>query len=454
MSSQTTPASPTDPAAAGTASAAAAPTASTSVRVLNDNGAWCWFQDERALVDPVAGTLLVGSIAAPQGPGGAERDGNVELAVHDLATGDTEVVVLHANLEADDHNVPALWIRPDGRYLAMYTKHKTDNFTRWRISTRPHDASEWGPEQTFDWTELTDGRGVTYSNLHHLSAEGRLYAFARAVNDDPTILVSTDDGGTFDYGGKLFTRPKIGYVNGYTRYSSNGTDRIDLITTDHHPRDYDNSIYHGYISGGALHRSDGTVVHDAVLDPEAPSQVELTTILATGSELGGARLTHAWTTDLRHGRGDQAGQLAAVLTARAGDEPENSNFSDHRFVYARFDGETWQTRHLAMAGANLLPHEEDYTGLAAIDPYDLDSLYLSSPVDPRDGSSLAHHEIFHGRTGDGGATWTWTAVTEGSNVDNLRPIVAPGDPDRRPLLWFRGSMTASQRYDCEIVAIV
>src|SRR5699024_5263711 len=95
-----------------------------TVHTVNDNGAWCWFQDERALIDPVAGTLLVGSIAAPEGAGGAERAGNVELAVHHLATGATRVVVLHANLEADDHNVPALWIRPDGRYLAMYTKHK------------------------------------------------------------------------------------------------------------------------------------------------------------------------------------------------------------------------------------------------------------------------------------------------------------------------------------------
>ena len=426
----------------------------SSPRVLNDNGAWCWFQDERALVDPVANTLLVGSIAAPEGQGGAQRAGNVELAVHDLRTGDTQVVVLHENLEVDDHNAPALWIRPDGRYLAMYTKHKTDNFTRWRLSTHPHDASTWDAEQVFDWTDLTGGRGATYANLHHLSAEDRLYAFARAINDDPSILVSDDHGATFSYGGKLFTRPKVGYVNGYTRYASNSADRIDLITTDHHPRDYDNSIYHGYIAAGALHRSDGTVVDPHVLDAQAPSQVELTTILPTGTILGGAALTHAWTADLRQGRGKQNGQLAAVLTARANDEPENSTFTDHRFVYARFDGADWQAHHLALAGANLLPHEEDYTGLAAIDPYDLDSLYLSAPFDPRDGSALAHHEIFHGRTGDGGTSWTWTPVTENSAGDNLRPIVVPGDPHTHAVLWFRGSMTASQHYDCEVVGLI
>ena len=33
--------------------------------LLNDNGAWCWFQDERAIIDPANKTLLVGSVAAP-----------------------------------------------------------------------------------------------------------------------------------------------------------------------------------------------------------------------------------------------------------------------------------------------------------------------------------------------------------------------------------------------------
>ncbi|UKA68621.1 BNR-4 repeat-containing protein [Arthrobacter sp. FW306-05-C] len=239
---------------------------------INDNGAWCWFQDERALVDPVTNTLLAGSVAAPDGPGGESRGGNIEIAVLDLATGQSTVHVLHQRLEPDDHNAPALLIRPDGRYLAMYAKHKTDNFSRWRISTRPHDASEWGPEECFDWTELAAGRGATYSNLHRLDAESRVYNFVRAINDDPTMMVSEDDGSSWSYGGKLFTRPKIGYVNGYTRYVGNGTDRIDLITTDHHPRDFNNSIYHGFIRDNALHDGQGQVVSKPLLGSPASTR--------------------------------------------------------------------------------------------------------------------------------------------------------------------------------------
>jgi hypothetical protein len=423
--------------------------------VINDNGAWCWFQDERALVDQETGTLLVGSMAVAEGEGGEGRSGNVELTIVDLASRTARVVVLHEALEPDDHDVPALWHRSDGRWLAAYTKHKSDDLLRWRIS-EPGEGTRWGQERTFDWAPYTQGRGVTYANLHEL--DGRLYCFTRAVNDDPCALVSDDDGDTWAYAGKIFTRPKVGYVNGYTRYSA--TDgRIDLVTTDHHPRDFDNSIYHGYFSGGALHRSDGSTVHDHLFDATAgaPSQVELTTVLGAGEVLDGVRLTHAWTSDIRRAAD---GTIVATLTARGDDEPASPDEEfarmrpvlDHRFVYARKEpGREWMLHSLGKAGAGLLPHEQDYTGLATIDPYDVDSVYVSTPFDPRTGAETAHHEIYSGRTTDAGATWDWTPVTENSAVDNLRPIVAPGDPGRVALLWFRGEMTASQHYRCEVV---
>ncbi|HET6743725.1 MAG TPA: hypothetical protein VFH76_32530, partial [Kribbella sp.] len=194
------------------------------------------------------------------------------------------------------------------------------------------------------------------------------------------------------------------------------------------------------------------------LDADAPSQVELTTILAADSVWDGEPMTHCWTVDIRRGAD---GSLAAVLTARH-DTPENPEDAfarkhpvpDHRFFYARLaPGGEWQVQQLAKAGHGLLEHENDYTGLVAIDPYDLDSVYVSTPIDPHDGTALEHHEIFHGRTTDSGATWKWTPVTANSGVDNLRPIVAPGDPSRIPLLWFRGEMTASQHYNCEVVLL-
>lgn len=425
--------------------------------VINDNGAWCWFQDERALVDPDAQLLVVGSVAAAEGPGGAERVGDLDVTVVDLATMTATVTVLHPGFEADDHDVPAFWRRSDGRWGAAYARHKTDDLS-WFALSEPGDPTAWGEPRTFDWSELTGGRGVTYSNLHRL--DGRLYWFARSINDDPSVLVSDDEGDSWAYSGKLFTRDKVGYVNSYTRYASDGGTRIDILGTDHHPRDYDNSIYHGYLAGGALRDSTGAVVDADPLDADAPNQDRLTTVIAAGTQLGGATLTHFWTTDIRR----VGEEVAAVVTARANDPVGPMDYSDpewhgrftpipdHRFVYARLSADgTWGVHHLALAGDGLLPHEQDYTGLAAIDPYDADTLYLSTAFDPRDGTPTRHHEIYRGHTADRGATWTWDPVTQDSEVENLRPIVAPGDPGRTPLLWFRGSMTASQHFDCEVV---
>jgi hypothetical protein len=219
---------------------------------FNENGAWCWFQDPRLLIDPANNTVLICSVANSHGVDGDGRSGDVDIVTFYPDTGRPTRFILHHNLqEQDDHNAAAVILRPDGRYLAMYSRHNRDNLSYYRVSTRPHDATDWQPERIFDWTAAITAAGdhshVTYSNLFYLPAERKTYNFSRAINDDPCILISNDSGGTWSYGGKLLTEQKIGYVNGYTKYASNGVDRIDFITTEHHPRDFNNSIYHGYI---------------------------------------------------------------------------------------------------------------------------------------------------------------------------------------------------------------
>lgn len=439
------------------------------VGVVNANGGWCWFQDERSLVDPASGVAVIGSVASPDGADGARRDGDVEVSVVDLDTLTSQQLVLHPGFEADDHDDPALWRRRDGRWLAVYSRHKTDEDTFWRIS-EPGDPTRWGPERSFRWTPVfgaeftgrAPGRGVTYQNVHQL--DGRLYCFVRAVNDDPCYLVSDDDGDSWAFGGRLLTREKVGYVNGYARYAS-GThlgddDRIDLVITEHHPRDFPTSIWHGYLAGGALHRSDGTVVGPLGrgLEDETPRAEDLTQVFANGTEVDGQVLTHCWTTDIRRAAD---GRVVVLFTARADDDQGVElpyRYADPlphtllRGVLAH-DG-TWTVHRVADAGPQLLAHETDYTGLASIDPDDVDALYLATPVDPRDGSDLGVHEILHGQTEDDGATWTWTPVTSGSSASSYRPIAVPGDPGRRVLTWYRGTMHSSQKYDCEIVLAV
>lgn len=404
------------------------------VIVLNDNGAWSWFEDERAVVDPVTGTLVVSSVADASGTGGMTRDGNVEVAVHDIAAGTTRREVLHAHLEDDDHNSAALYLRRDGRYVAMYSTHAADTRTRWRVSD-PADRAGWSPERALD-----HGSAVTYSNVYP-ARDGRLYAFVRTAGLDPHVLVSDDEGVTWRAGGQLLNGPGRPYV----RYAADHTGRIHILATEQHPHAAPTSVYHGIIDEGRLLRSDGTVVDPDLSDDVAARTERLTSVFAAS---GGER---AWTVDLQV---DAHGWPHAVFSVH-GREAGND------YWYSWFDGAAWRTHFLAPAGSALYRGQPFYTGLVAIDPGDVGRVVISTDVHPETGVPLIsgadgqqHHELFEGITTDGGATWHWTTITADSTAHNLRPIIPIWDSDQRALLWLRGVYTKYTEYDLDVVAII
>lgn len=431
-------------AALATSTLQAANDVAGSLVTVNDNGAWSWFEDERAVVDQAAGKIIVSSVANGAGTGGAARNGDVEVNSWTIATGAVSQFTLSDNLQADDHNSAGLWIRPDGRYVALYSRHSSDNLTRYRVSTTAGSIASWSSESQFD-----NGTGTTYSNLHYLPNDnggaGRLYNFTRTVGWDPNILVSSNHGSTWTYGGRLLAEGGTS-DRPYARYFSNG-DKIHFITTERHPRNFNNSIFHGYIKDGVLYDSVGTVKDANLFDGTAvaPNGTNLTTIFATGTSFGGTPMNRAWTIDVAI---DAGGNPYAIFQARA-----NGNTSDHRFFYARFNGSTWNVNQLARAGGFLYAAEDDYTGLAALDPHNPNRLFISSKIDPRDNSNLAHYEIFEGVTANGGVNWSWTPITFNSTVDNLRPIVPKWDGVNTALLWMRGNYSTYTSYNLDIVGL-
>jgi hypothetical protein len=71
------------------------------------------------------------------------------------------------------------------------------------------------------------------------------------------------------------------------------------------------------------------------------------------------------------------------------------------------------------------------------------------------GDGRRHYEIFRGVTGDGGASWTFTAITRASTVDNLRPVLPPAAPDgQRALVWLRGTYRSYTDYQQQVVALL
>ncbi len=408
--------------------------------LLNDDGGWCWFQDPRALM--VGDVVVFGSVAS--GYRDPERRGDIEVTSYDPASGEITVFELHDRLQLDDHDAPALLERPDGRLVAVYSKHGNDELVRVRISSRPRDAGAWEEERQF-----AAGAGATYSNVYLLKGvaegAGRLYDFHRGQGWDPNFLVSDDLGVTWTYGGRLLGGPGRPYL----RYASDGERTVHLIATEQHPRDFDNGIYHALLRDGVLCASDGKRI--AELGEREVRPDELTRVFAGDAD-------HvAWTVDLEL---DRAGNPVAVFSVQrdGAGKPGGQGGLDHRFHYARWDGKAWVQHELCFAGTRLYAGEDDYTGLAAIDPDDPRVVFVSTDAHPATGEPLIsatderrHREIFRGLTRDGGASFEWEAITRDSSADNLRPIVPARHGGGTFLLWLRGTYRTYTDYDLEVV---
>jgi len=422
---------------------------------FNDNGAWCWYQDERAVIDTTNSKLIVGSDGATEGVGGSPRSGDVEVVIFNLQSMTRQARYTlkesNANFYCDDHNAPGLLVSPDGKYIAFYAAHNREKLSYYRI----YDSGTWGTETVFDWNaERTGGvnYNTTYSNLFYLSNEGRMFNFARGHdNGSPNFIYSDDSGDTWDYGGQLARSNIGGYSRGYYKYWGSGVDRIDFICTETHPRNYNTSIYHGYVQNGNSYDSYGTEVDsDIYSDSHIPTaEDEFTTVFAANTVLNTYTMTNCWNDDVQR---YEDGTIAAIISARTGGSPSDPN---HCFIYCRFDGSSWTPTYLVNAGKKMYGSEEDYVGLGALHPNDPNTIYISTPYDPKDDVTfLGVREIFKGVTSDSGATWSWTPITENSVRDNFRPIVPAWNEQNTALLWWRGTYYAAQHFDAAVVGII
>lgn len=405
--------------------------------LLNEDGSWCWFQDERAIID---GDQLLFT--------GVTSSGENTVTSYHFPSGQRQTVVVNdETFEANDHNVGALLVRPDGRYLTVYAGHNVESRMRYRITTSPGDISEWGIEHTAD-----TGDRNTYSNVYRLAQTGLTYNFHRGNGYNPNYMISGDDGETWRYGGRLISYPGRPYV----RYTSNDFNRIHFITTEGHPRDYDNSIYHGYLEYDYLFSSDGTPVGRLSKDDQSDIIPQHFTRVFAGNAKN-----IAWTSDIeldQYGHPYIAFSVTRDPISRGEREHTEEGGFDHRYHYARWDGDQWHENEIAYAGTRLYPGENEYTGNIALHPDNPDVVYISTDVHPETGEPLLtdgeqRYEIFRGDTGDGGKTWKWSAVTENSGQDNIRPIVV-ADTNREVVMWLHGRYTTFRDYRMKVYGLI
>lgn len=419
------------------------------------DGAWTWFNDERSILHE--GSLYTGYV---------KGNGTYGVTRHDLTSGENFHMVISTagSQQQDDHNNPSITVLPDGRLMLLYSKHIAGSqfYQRTSLVPQPSANADWGPEIIRPTPAAN-----TYANTYRLSGENNaIYNFHRCINFNPTLTISTDNGATWGPS-RQFMGTGSGSTRPYPRYTSNGTDRIDLIYTDGHPRDVENSIYHLYYRDGMLRKTDGTPVDQLTNIPldhdggERGSVVYSFSNAAWGPGEGPDDWIPAgrgWTWDVHYGTG---GNPVCVFQVQR-DNVTGSGWSNDRiyYYYARWTGTEWQRRFIAQAGRPLYAAEDDYGGGMCLDPDDPRVVYISSnAIEPFALEDLnevllnpnARYEIYRGFTSDGGLTFSWTPVTSNSPADNLRPIVPPGHGHSEFLVWFYGTYSSYTSFSTKVL---
>ena len=438
------------------------PLPGNSIEIAPD-GAWTWFNDERAIFH--LGKLYAGYVLADGRYGVTRYDPQTNTSSH-------AIISTAASKERDDHNNPSITVLPDNKLLLVYSKHITnDNFYhRTSLVAEPASIEDWGPEIAFDTSIGVDGPNNTYANTYRLSGESdKIYNFHRNINFNPTITISSDNGATWGTP-THFINTGGGGTRPYPRYCSNHIDRIDLIYTDGHPRDVNNSVYHMYYNAGAFYQTDGTLIDTFANLPldhdggQKGSVVYQYSNAAWGAGEGpddwipGGR---GWTWDIHYGTDGNPVCLFQVQV----DNVTGTGWNHDRiyYYYARWTGTTWEKKFIAHGGRGIYSAEDDYGGGMALDPSNPNAVYFSSnaaaPFNLGDISNVPlspneRYEIWRGVTKDEGQTFTWEQITVNSSADNLRPIVPENHGYDRTLIWFNGSYSSYLNFDCRVLALM
>ncbi len=416
-----------------------AATASSNPITFMKDGGWCWYQDPRAIIND--GKLVIAGLSG--------QTGDVKVSVYDLRSQkDLGTKILHKEFERDDHDVPALYARPDGSILAMWAKHGREKIHYYAISSSTNYL-EWGERQEFHH-EYEERWGVTYMNLYFIEDEELLYNFFRdGKTYNPTYITSTDHGKSWGNRTHFIADEVGGRHRPYPRYLQRDANTVGISFTEAHPRNFGNSIYYADFREGAFYRVDGTKIKDLTEGPLTPPEAE--------------RIYQGSNTKQKF-EGFESVPNSAWTCATVSDADNNPHIgytlylsnNDHRYRVATWTGNTWVDREIAHAGKYLYQKESSYTGLMSFNPNDPSEVVISSDVDPSSGRDFGGtHEIYSAKLGrdDDVSSIEWEALTKDSEHRNLRPIFVAGE-GYEVVIWLSGPWRTYTDYESDVVGVI
>ena len=391
-------------------------TSKKSIGYLNQDGAWCWFSDPRAIYDD--DHIITGWV---------KMDGTVEALSFNPKTKEIKTKALYPELQFDDHNNPAFVKTGNGNIIAAYTTHSGRDgfFINTASSKSPLGFGEAVKVSLLDSAqlELFPKVHVTYANPYRLEAENnRLYCFGRWTGYKPNMMWSDDNGKSWSKSKVFITNHPFDPNNRpYVKYYSDGKSKIHIIFTDGHPRiEPTNSVYYAYYENGAFYKADGTQIADMKSIPFEPKDA---TVIFQSNEKEG----RSWIADVAQ---DEKGNPVILYT-------KSPSETDHRYWYAKYDGQKWFNSEICAAGRwfpqtqeGKTEREPHYFGNLTLNPANTNVVYLSRQVN-------GVFEIERRETKDNGKTWNILPITKDSEFDNVRPYVPRyGNSNGEVVLWM------------------
>ena len=404
-----------------------------SSSIVADEGAWCWFADPRALhyenADGSINATYIGYI---------DVHGNVKASQYDWNTGQKTDVLVRSYFQPDDHNNPTFLVLPDERVMIFYTRHTDEPKIWYRISSKPGDITSLGEEKY-----LATANNTTYPSPFILSDDpNHIYLCWRGINWHPTLARLTmpdeNDNCKFDFGPKQIVQSTG--ARPYAKYQSNGKDKIYVSYTTGHPdNEMPDWLYFNVID---INKGNGPILRD--VNGKQLSVIN-NGVFNVNKTTGYANTYPATIID----NSANVRNWVWQITIDKDEHPVvayphiDNEKTTHVYWYARWTGKEWQRTWVQYGGhafhKNWNSTERCYSGGMAIDPDNINDLYLSIPTKNGAYNKDGVYEIWKYTIADDGKVASSEQITKDSKKNNVRPFIIPGSKNSKlRLAWMNG----------------
>ena len=400
---------------------------------VTHEGAWCWFADPRALhYENASGSINASYL------GYIDVHGNVKATQMDFVNNRRTEVLIRSAFQPDDHNNPTFIVLPDERVMIFYTRHTDEPKIWFRVSVKPGDISELGEEKY-----ISVKNNTTYPSPFILSDDPtHIYLCWRGINWHPTIaritMPDAEGNVSVDFGPKQIVQSTG--ARPYAKYQSNGKDKIYLAYTTGHPdNEMPNWLYFNVLD---INKGNGPILRD----------IKGNKLKAVSEGTFNVNKTSSYLSQYPYTVVDHSDNIRNWVWQIALDKEEHPVIAlvhidnaktSHVYHYSRWTGSSWRDSWVQYGGhafhQNWNQLERCYSGGMAIDPDNINDLYLSIPTSNGVYNKDGVYEIWKYTIADDGTVGTPVQLTSGSTKNNIRPFILPGSKNSKlRLSWMNG----------------